>query len=189
GSGTTSNIIKGVDWVTANAVKPAVANMSLSGNPSTTLDNAVKNSASKGIFYAIAAGNKHDSACNYSPARAGTANGVATVAATDSFDQEASFSNLGSWSEHSLHQERRRDDHHVGHLHGIASCRRRRGALPFDSPYRVAIYRRKRVENSRCDHHEEEQRWPHHQARIRGEFLSGRGEVGYWWSTACCGFN
>ncbi len=96
GSGTTSNIIKGVDWVTANAVKPAVANMSLSGNPSTTLDNAVKNSASKGIFYAIAAGNKHDSACNYSPARAGTANGVATVAATDSFDQEASFSNYGS---------------------------------------------------------------------------------------------
>jgi aqualysin 1 len=96
GSGTTSGVIKGVDWVTANAVKPAVANMSLGGGASTTLDNAVKNSASKGIFYAIAAGNSGDSACKYSPARAGTANGIATVAATDSSDREPSWSNYGS---------------------------------------------------------------------------------------------
>jgi subtilisin family serine protease len=96
GSGTTSGVIKGVDFVTANAIKPAVANMSLGGGANTTLDNAVKNSANSGVFYAVAAGNSGADACNYSPARAGTHNGVATVAATDSSDEEASFSNFGS---------------------------------------------------------------------------------------------
>lgn len=98
GSGTTSNVIKGVDWVTANAVKPAVANMSLGGGASTTLDDAIRRSASSGVFYAIAAGNSGANACNYSPARAGagTNNGIMTVAATDSSDREASWSNFGS---------------------------------------------------------------------------------------------
>ncbi|MFP5262200.1 MAG: S8 family peptidase [Blastocatellia bacterium] len=98
GSGSTSNIIKGIDWVTANAVKPAVANMSLGGGISTTLDDAVRTSAASGVFYALAAGNSAANACNTSPARAGagTNNGIATVAATDRNNAEASFSNFGS---------------------------------------------------------------------------------------------
>jgi subtilisin family serine protease len=98
GSGSYSGVIAGIDWVTANAVKPAVANMSLGGPASTAVDNAVKNSASRGIFYAVAAGNEGANACNSSPARAGagTNNGIVTVAATDSADREASWSNYGS---------------------------------------------------------------------------------------------
>jgi subtilisin family serine protease len=98
GSGSTSGVIKGVDWVTANAVKPAVANMSLGGGASSALDNAVRNSAASGVFYALAAGNSGANACNSSPARAGagTNNGILTVAATDSADREASWSNYGS---------------------------------------------------------------------------------------------
>ncbi len=98
GSGSTSGVIRGVDWVTANAQKPAIANMSLTGGASTTLDNAVLASAASGVFYALAAGNSGANACNSSPARVGgaTNNGIATVAATDSADKEASFSNYGS---------------------------------------------------------------------------------------------
>jgi aqualysin 1 len=98
GSGSTSGVIKGVDWVTANAQKPAVANLSLGGSASQALDDAVKRSANSGVFYAVAAGNSGASACNYSPARAGAGsnNGVMTIAATDSSDREASWSNYGS---------------------------------------------------------------------------------------------
>ena len=50
--------MQGVDWVTANAVKPAVANMSLGSQfPIAALNTAVRNSAATRIFYAIAAGN------------------------------------------------------------------------------------------------------------------------------------
>jgi len=98
GSGTTSGVIKGVDWVTANARKPAIANMSLGGGASQALDDAVVRSANSGVFYALAAGNDGADACNSSPARAGagTNNGIATVAATDSNDRETSWSNYGS---------------------------------------------------------------------------------------------
>ena len=98
GSGTISGVIAGVDWVTANAVKPAIANMSLGGGVSPALDNAVVASANSGVFYSIAAGNSGVDACNSSPARAGagTNNGVMTTAATDSNDNEASWSNYGS---------------------------------------------------------------------------------------------
>jgi len=98
GSGTLTNILKGIDWVTANAKKPAIANMSLSGPTSQTLDDAVRRSAGSGLFYSIAAGNNGAKACNYSPARAGagTNNGIMTTAATDKFDQEPSWSNFGS---------------------------------------------------------------------------------------------
>jgi subtilisin family serine protease len=91
----TSVAIKGVDWVTGNAVRPAVANMSIGGFPSTTLDNAVKRSADSGVFYAIAAGNNSGDACLLSPQRAGTHPGVITVAATAPDDTEALFSNFG----------------------------------------------------------------------------------------------
>ncbi|OUC08788.1 hypothetical protein RY27_06885, partial [Litorilinea aerophila] len=93
GSGTTSGVIAGVDWVTANHVKPAVANMSLGGAASLALDNAVRNSVSAGVTYAVAAGNANRSACNDSPARL---TNVLTVGASTSNDSRASFSNKGS---------------------------------------------------------------------------------------------
>ena len=93
GSGTTAGVISGVNWVTSNAVKPAVANMSLGGGASTTLDNAVANSINSGITYALAAGNSSANACNSSPARVGAA---ITVGATTSTDARASYSNYGS---------------------------------------------------------------------------------------------
>ena len=93
GSGTTSGVIAGVDWVTANHVKPAVANMSLGGGASTALDDAVRGSIAAGVTYSIAAGNSNASACNSSPARVGEA---LTVGASTSSDARASFSNYGS---------------------------------------------------------------------------------------------
>ncbi len=93
GSGTTSGVIAGVNWVTANRVKPAVANMSLGGSVSTSLDSAVSNSINAGVTYAIAAGNSKAKACNYSPARVAAA---ITVGATTSTDARASYSNYGS---------------------------------------------------------------------------------------------
>ncbi|MFU8871361.1 S8 family serine peptidase [Micromonospora sp. SL4-19] len=93
GSGSTTGVISGVNWVTANSVKPAVANMSLGGGASTTLDNAVASSISSGVTYAIAAGNSNANACNSSPARVASA---ITVGATTSTDARASYSNYGS---------------------------------------------------------------------------------------------
>ncbi|MEV0152376.1 S8 family peptidase [Micromonospora sp. NPDC050686] len=93
GSGSTTGVINGVNWVTANAVKPAVANMSLGGGASTTLDNAVTNSINSGVTYAVAAGNSNANACNSSPARAAAA---LTVGATTSTDARASYSNYGT---------------------------------------------------------------------------------------------
>ena len=93
GSGTTSGVIAGVNWVTANHASSAVANMSLGGGVSTALDNAVANSISSGVSYAIAAGNSNANACNFSPARVATAN---TVGSTTSSDARSSFSNYGT---------------------------------------------------------------------------------------------
>jgi subtilisin family serine protease len=91
-----STVIKGIDWLTQNAMKPAVANMSIGGLANATLDTAVKRSADSGIFYAIAAGNNSGDACFFSPQRAGTYPGVMTVAATAPDDTEAFFSNYGA---------------------------------------------------------------------------------------------
>lgn len=99
GSGTTSGVIAGIDFVTANAAgKVAVANMSLGGGLSNALDAAVEASAASGVFYSIAAGNSGVDACNSSPARAGAGqnNGIMTTAATDSSNNEASWSNFGT---------------------------------------------------------------------------------------------
>jgi subtilisin family serine protease len=93
GSGTNSGVIAGVDWVTANHVKPAVANMSLGGGASSALDTAVNNSIAAGVTYAVAAGNSNANACNYSPARVANA---LTVGSTTNTDARSSFSNFGS---------------------------------------------------------------------------------------------
>ncbi len=94
GNGSESGIIAGVDWVTANRILPAVANMSLTiFGISTSLDTAVNNSVNSGVFYSIAAANFNADACNYSPARAANAY---TVAASTQTDARASFSNFGT---------------------------------------------------------------------------------------------
>ena len=95
GSGTTSGVIKGIDWVTANAKRPAVANLSLGGGASQALDDAVKRSVESGVFYAVAAGNSGVDACTQSPARLGTMDGVMTIGAIDDTDNDPSWSNFG----------------------------------------------------------------------------------------------
>ncbi|MET8305586.1 S8 family serine peptidase [Micromonospora sp. NPDC005173] len=98
GSGTNAQVVAGIDWVTANAVKPAVANMSLGGGANSSIDTAVTNSVNSGVTYAVAAGNGNalgvrQNACNYSPARVASA---ITVGATQNNDAAASFSNFGT---------------------------------------------------------------------------------------------
>lgn len=93
GAGTTAAMIAGVDWVTANAVKPAVANMSLFNLPSSALDGAVTNSIDSGVTYTVAAGNWGVDACLFSPARTPAA---ITVGWTNSTDARYILSNYGS---------------------------------------------------------------------------------------------
>jgi aqualysin 1 len=98
--GPVSGVIKGVDWVTANAKKPAIANMSLGagGEKNQALDDALTNSANSGVFYSVVAGNRGQDACELSPARAGagTNNGIMTVAGTNEANEEMPISNYGS---------------------------------------------------------------------------------------------
>ncbi|KFE71957.1 S8 family serine peptidase [Hyalangium minutum] len=93
GSGTSSGVIAGVDWVTANHIKPAVANMSLGGGGNQALDDAINTSINAGVVYVVAAGNNNADACSYSPARVANA---LTVGASTSSDVRASYSNYGS---------------------------------------------------------------------------------------------
>ncbi|TDO47874.1 subtilisin family serine protease [Kribbella sp. VKM Ac-2527] len=92
GSGSTETVIAGIEWVTANAKKPAVANMSLGGGADQALDAALKASIDSGVSYAVAAGNESADACGTSPAREPSA---ITVGATDDQDARANFSNFG----------------------------------------------------------------------------------------------
>ena len=99
GSGSTSGVITGVDWVKSdceNGVKnggPCVANMSLGGGKSIALNAAVASAVDKGITFAVAAGNENTDACNKSPASEPKA---ITVGSTTSSDARSSFSNYGS---------------------------------------------------------------------------------------------
>ena len=97
GNGTTSGVIAGVDYVTqqkqANPGTPMVANMSLGGSPSSTLDQAVRNCINAGVVVCVAAGNDGIDAGNQSPARVTEA---ITVGAHDASNVMATFSNFGS---------------------------------------------------------------------------------------------
>ncbi|MEQ1439120.1 S8 family serine peptidase [Fontimonas sp. SYSU GA230001] len=93
GSGSNSGVIAGVDWVTANHVKPAVANMSLGGGDSSALDTAVKNAIAAGVTMAVAAGNDTKDACAGSPNKVPEA---ITVGASTNTDAVASYSNRGT---------------------------------------------------------------------------------------------
>jgi subtilisin family serine protease len=93
GSGSTSGVIAGVDWVTAVHSGPSVANMSLGGGANAALDAAVDNSINSGVVYTVAAGNSNTNACTASPARTPAA---ITVGATASSDSRASYSNFGT---------------------------------------------------------------------------------------------
>jgi subtilisin family serine protease len=83
GSGSTSGVIAGVDWVTNNHINPAVANMSLGGGASSALDTAVNNLSNSGVPVAVAAGNSNADACGSSPARAANAITTGSTTTTD----------------------------------------------------------------------------------------------------------
>ena len=95
GSGSTTGIVAALDWVVGQhaAGTPAVANLSLGGGASTSLDSAVQSAGADGVSVVVAAGNSNADACTTSPARAGAA---VTVGATDRTDARASFSNYGT---------------------------------------------------------------------------------------------
>ena len=98
GSGTNSGVIAGVNWVASNAIKPAVANMSLGGGASQALDDAVTGAVNNGVVFCVAAGNGDANgnavdACTTSPARAAAA---ITVSATDSTDHKPVWANTGT---------------------------------------------------------------------------------------------
>ena len=94
GTGSTSGVIAGVDWVTGNhqAGQPAVANMSLGGGKSAALEQAVANSIADGVTYGVAAGNETEDACTGSPSGLPAA---ITVGATAENDARASYSDFG----------------------------------------------------------------------------------------------
>ncbi len=95
GSGTWSGVISGLDWLAGHHAvgRPAVANMSLGGGASLSVDAAVNSVIQDGVSVVVAAGNSAADACQSSPARVAAA---ITVAASDNSDSQASFSNYGS---------------------------------------------------------------------------------------------
>jgi len=97
GTAAYSALVSGIDWVTKNRVLPAVANVSIAGSASSTVNTAVENSIAAGVVYAVAAANYSADACNYSPASARSALTVAasTRDITSSYDVQASYSNYG----------------------------------------------------------------------------------------------
>ena len=92
GSGSNSGVIAGMNWVASHHVSRSVANMSLGGGYSSSVNSAATSLVNSGVFLAVAAGNSSADACNYSPS---SASGTITVAASDSGDNRASFSNYG----------------------------------------------------------------------------------------------
>ncbi|MFH9725385.1 S8 family peptidase [Streptomyces sp. NPDC017254] len=93
GSGTTDQVVAGIDWVTKNHSGPSVANMSLGGGADEALDAAVKRAIASGVTFAVAAGNESSDAGQGSPSRVPEA---LTVASSTKDDEQSDFSNFGS---------------------------------------------------------------------------------------------
>ena len=97
GSGSYSDVIDGIDWVTyQKSLKPStpmVINMSLGGGYSSLVNNAVADAVAAGIIVVVAAGNEQTLASNKSPASAPDA---ITVGSSDRYDDISYFSNYGS---------------------------------------------------------------------------------------------
>ncbi|MEI8265833.1 MAG: S8 family peptidase [Betaproteobacteria bacterium] len=93
GSGTGTQLLAGLDWIAANGSRPGVVNMSLGGPAFAALDAAAQRLVSAGFTVVAAAGNSNVDACTQSPGRAA---GLVTVAASDTADAKASFSNSGT---------------------------------------------------------------------------------------------
>ena len=93
GGGTASSAIAAVDWVTRNAVKPAVANASWNFSANTTLENSLRAMINSGVFLAASAGNTGGNSCDRLPRKISTA---LVVAASTSTDARASYSSTGS---------------------------------------------------------------------------------------------
>jgi hypothetical protein len=94
-SGSVSDVVAGVNYVSSLATSNDIINMSVGGPASTAIDNEITNAANAGLRFAIAAGNNSDNANNYSPARVEHSN-VWTVSAFDDTDTFSSFSNYGN---------------------------------------------------------------------------------------------
>jgi subtilisin family serine protease len=92
GSGTFAGVIAGINWVAANKISPAVANLSLGGGFSAAVNAAVNNLVNMNVATAVAAGNSNANACGFSPA---SALNPLTVGATTSADFRAVYSNFG----------------------------------------------------------------------------------------------
>ncbi|MES4902965.1 MULTISPECIES: S8 family peptidase [unclassified Streptomyces] len=92
GSGTTEQVVAGIDWVTENHQGPSVANMSLGGGVDDALDAAVQKAIDSGVTFGVAAGNESTDASQGSPARVKDA---ITVASSTDADEQSDFSNYG----------------------------------------------------------------------------------------------
>ena len=95
GSGSTAGVIDGVEHVMNNCPedRACVANMSLGGSFSASLNQAVNNAVAGGITMVVAAGNESTDACSKSPASAESA--ITVGSTTSSNDNASSFSNYG----------------------------------------------------------------------------------------------
>ena len=143
--GAVSNLIAGIEWVTANHVTPAVANVSAGTGASATVDRAVAASVNAGVVYVVAAGNSRVDACRTSPAREPLA---ITVGATNSSDsRDTRYSNYGrcldvfapgSSITSAWYSSDTATTDHQRHVHGLAArrgrCRPPAAAAPIGPP-------------------------------------------------------
>jgi len=93
GSGSTMGITSSMDWVAKNAMRPAIASMSLGGGFSQALNDALDSIVEAGIIVVTASGNENTDACRKSP---GSAPLAINVGATNDGDNRAVFSNYGT---------------------------------------------------------------------------------------------